>query len=273
MKSIDPIVRSVLARRLDCDVSTIRSRQELESNIALTPLELVLIALDVEEIWGVDWPIEELVSVRTVGALVSFFFLACMKEGFPVQYGMTFLGFVTGLRPSSMRPLRRTGPTPDVLWDDGVVLVRRSHTLGDEVMLTTKTGLRQRITVPSEVIDVLKWHVDTQIVTPEQKASDLLFPAEDGGFRSEAFLRKALAEVGHLIGLKKTFTPRGMRRTFNDLARLAKVEALVTKSISGHQTDRMKDHYSTVHPTEQRESIGRLLYLVRSTGEGETKVS
>jgi hypothetical protein len=55
-----------------------------------------------------------------------------------------------------------------------------------------------------------------------------------------------------------------MRRTFNDVARVAKVESLVTKSISGHLTDRMKDHYSTVSPGEQRESIGRVLRLVRS---------
>ncbi len=58
------------------------------------------------------------------------------------------------------------------------------------------------------------------------------------------------------------FTPRGLRRTFNDLARMSNVEALVTKSISGHLTDRMREHYSTVHPVEQRESIGRVLRLV-----------
>jgi hypothetical protein len=31
-----------------------------------------------------------------------------------------------------------------------------------------------------------------------------------------------------------------MRRSFNDLMRLATLEAIVTKSISGHQTDRMR---------------------------------
>ena len=66
-----------------------------------------------------------------------------MKVEFPAQYAMTFLGFATGLRPSSMRPLRRHGPTPDILWDKGVVLVRRSHTLKDEFMKTTKTNLRR----------------------------------------------------------------------------------------------------------------------------------
>jgi Phage integrase family len=192
-------------------------------------------------------------------------FLACMKEEFPGQFAMTYLGFATGLRPSSMRPLRRGGSTPDVLWDQGVILVRRSHTLNDEFMKTTKTGLRQRITVPSEIVDVLRWHAQTQLETPEQSESELLFPAEDGGFRSECFLTKAFAEVGRLVGLKKKFTPRGMRRTFNDLARLANVEAVVTKSISGHKTERMREHYSSVQPSEQRESIGRLLRLVKPT--------
>jgi integrase len=197
-------------------------------------------------------------------------FLAVMKEEFPAQYAMTFLGFATGLRPSSMRPIRRTGATPDVLWDQGVILVRRSHTLKDEFMKTTKTGLRQRITVPSEVMDVLRWHLDTQLHTPEQKASELLFPAEDGTFRSENFLTKAFEAVGGLIGLKKKFTPRGMRRTFNDLARVANVEALITRSISGHLTEQMREHYSTVSPVEQRESIGRVLRLVKGGSESAT---
>jgi integrase len=134
-------------------------------------------------------------------------------------------------------------------------------------METTKTGLRQRINLPPQVMEVLRWHITNVLVTSEQIDSDLLFPREDGGFRSESSLKKAFAEVGRLIGLKKKFTPRGMRRTFNDLARAAKVESLVTKSISGHLTDRMKDHYSTVQPEEQRESIGRVLDLV----EGKPK--
>jgi integrase len=190
-------------------------------------------------------------------------FLACMREVFPQHYAMTYLGFATGLRPSSMRPLRRRGPSPDVRWDEGVVLVRRSHTLADEVMDTTKTKLRQRLSVPAEVMEILREHERTQLVTPEQVASDLLFPAADGGFLSEHCLRTPFARVGGLIGLEMKFTPRGLRRTFNDLARTAKVEALVTKSISGHVTDRMREHYSTVQPIEQRESIGRVLRLVK----------
>jgi len=74
---------------------------------------------------------------------------------------------------------------------------------------------------------------------------------------------QAVHESGQLDRAGDEFTPRGLRRTFNDLARTAKVEALVTKSISGHLTDRRREHYSTVQPIEQRESIGRVLRLVK----------
>jgi hypothetical protein len=197
-------------------------------------------------------------------------FLAGMREMYPQHYAMTYLGLATGLRPSSLRPLRRCGATPDVLWDKSVVLVRRSHTLGDEVMETTKTKRRQRINVPAEVMEVLRWHVATQLHTAEQQESDLLFPADDGRFRSSSVLKKPFEAVAEWIGLTKSFTARGLRRTFNDLAREAQVESLVTKSISGHMTDRMKDHYSTVRPTEQRESIGRVLRLVH-TADGASR--
>jgi hypothetical protein len=122
-------------------------------------------------------------------------FLACMLEEYPQHYAMTYLGMATGLRPSSMRPLRRRGATPDVLWDGGAIHVRRSHTLGDEVMNTTKTDLRQRINVPADVIEVLRWHERTQFVTEEQRRSELLFPAENGRFRSEHVLQAVCARL------------------------------------------------------------------------------
>ena len=61
---------------------------------------------------------------------------------------MTYVGLITGLRPSSLRPVRRRGPEPDVLWDKNRLLVRRSHSLGDEVMRTTKQKRRYAIDLP-----------------------------------------------------------------------------------------------------------------------------
>ncbi len=68
-----------------------------------------------------------------------------MKDTFPQHFAMTALGFATGLRPSSLRPLRRLGGLADVKWDENVLLVRRSQTVGDEVMETTKTKKRQKL--------------------------------------------------------------------------------------------------------------------------------
>ena len=49
--------------------------------------------------------------------------------------------------------------------------------------------IRQRIVLPPFLIDILRWHVDAQLTTDAMRRSELLFPAEDGGFRSRAALR------------------------------------------------------------------------------------
>ena len=141
---------------------------------------------------------------------------------------MTYLGLVTGLRPSSLRPLRRRGTEADVLWEEGQLRVRRSQTLGNEVMNTTKQKRKYTIPLPPHVMEVLRWHVTSQLTTPEQEQSDLLFPSVTGGFRSPSVLNKPFADIADEIGLGKRFTQCGPRRTFNDLARVAQVNDVVT---------------------------------------------
>jgi hypothetical protein len=169
---------------------------------------------------------------------------------------------VTGLRPSSLRPLRRNGASSDVDWVGKRLLVRRSQTRGNEVRNATKQGTRYAITLPDDALRVLKWHVDHQLTTDAQLESELLFPAVDGGFRARSVLDKPFAAVSTEMGLGFRLTPRGMRRTFNDLARTAEVQDLVTRSISGHATERMQDHYSTVRGDEQRRGIAKVIHLV-----------
>ena len=188
-------------------------------------------------------------------------FLSKMRELCPQHFAMTALGFATGLRPSTLRPLRRKGSKADVLWDDGVVLVRRSQTVGDEVMNTTKTRQHQRIAIPEDLVAILRWHVDTLPDDEEIEKCDLLFPSDVGGFRAPSALDKPFALVRKALGLRKRITPRAMRRTFQDLARAAAVGDLVTRSISGHATEEMQRHYSTVGETEQRAGIARVVSL------------
>lgn len=189
-------------------------------------------------------------------------FLAGIRRLFPQHFGIVALGFATGLRPSSLRPLRRRGSESDVLWDQGVVLVRRSHTRRDEVMEATKQKTRYRITLPDDLTAILRWHVDRLPPGP-MRDSDLLFPSETGGFRAASALDKPFREVGKAIGLKKRITPRAMRRTFQDLARNADIETIVRQKICGHATQEMSDLYSTVPQKEIQAAVGAVISLAK----------
>ena len=188
-------------------------------------------------------------------------FLTKMRALYPQHFAFVCLGFFLGHRPSTLRPLRRLGPTPDLLLDEALLLVRRSHTEGDEVMATTKTKIRQRITLPPILVDILRWHIATQLLTPEQQASELLFPAEDGRFRSRSALKKPFATVPAALDLKKHVSPKAMRRTFQDLARAAEVKEIVTRAISRHATETMQHHYSTVGTDEKKLAIAKVIEL------------
>ncbi len=89
--------------------------------------------------------------------------------------------------------------------------------------------------------------LETQLRTPEQQDSDLLFPSTTGGFRAATALGKPFARTAAALGLEKKISQRAMRRTFNDLRRAAQVEDIVARSISGHLTQEMGEHYSTVN--------------------------
>lgn len=193
-------------------------------------------------------------------------FLESVRKLYPQHYAMTFIGFITGLRPSSMRPLRRSGDETDVQWEKSRILIRRSQTIGEEVMRTTKTKRRYPIHLPEEAMNVLRWHVDTQLVTPEMQDSNLLFPSVTGGYRSPNVLNKPFEDVMQTLGLKKRLTQRGLRRTFQDLSRAAEVEGIITRSISGHATEEMQEHYSTVHGAEQKAALAKVISICRARG-------
>jgi hypothetical protein len=204
-------------------------------------------------------------------------FLDEMRIYYPEHYAFVFLGFTTGLRPSSLRPLRRAGANADVKWDEGNLLVRRSHTHKAEVMDATKTGSDQVIALDERQLKVLRWHCERLDAENEERAkrspknaeamaaSELLFPARPtrhnrgGGFRSPSFMDKAFADIGTRMKLGYDVTPRCMRRTYQDLARAASVADIVTRSISGHATPEMQRHYSTVSAEEQRTGMGKVI--------------
>lgn len=187
-------------------------------------------------------------------------FLAAMRDRHPQHLGMVALGFATGWRPSMMRPLRRKGVSADVLWEKNVVLARRSQTRGDEVRETTKNSTRFRITLPPDVMAVLRWHAD-HLPSGRMQESDLLFPSEAGGFRSPTVLDKPFKDICQHLSLGKKVTPKAMRRTFQDLARQAAIDGLVQRSICGHLTEEMTERYSSVAQAEVEAALGKVVSL------------
>jgi hypothetical protein len=203
-------------------------------------------------------------------------FLMAMRDRHPQHLGMVALGFATGWRPSMMRPLRRRGPSADVLWERDVVLARRSQTRGDEVRETTKNATRFRVTLPPDVMAVLRWHVE-RLPAGSMRESDLLFPSETGGFRSPTVLDKPFKDVCRHLSLGKRVTPKAMRRTFQDLARLSAVDGLVQRSICGHLTEEMTERYSSVAQAEVQAALGKVVSLagyrglLRDSGGGKER--
>jgi integrase len=194
-------------------------------------------------------------------------FMATARELFPQHYAMLALGLATGRRPSELRPLRHKGPTPDILWGEGVLLVRRSETRG-EVMETTKTGRRLRIPLPLELTEILRCHV-VSLPDGPMRDSELLFPSLTGGYRAPSCLDKPIREIATAAKIGKALTPRLMRRTFQDLGRAANVHDFVVRAISGHATTNMQEHYSSVSGDEVRKGLAKVLVLAGLAGGGD----
>lgn len=89
--------------------------------------------------------------------------------------------------------------------------------------------------------------------------SDLLFPAVTAasGHRRCLTSRSPRSPSRSSSATGYAFTQSAMRRTFNDRMRAAQVEAILTRSISGHLTERVHEHYSTVSGAEQRAGIAK----------------
>jgi integrase len=197
----------------------------------------------------------------SVDELSAFFEVAWEK--YPQHFAVVLLGSVTGLRPSSLYALRRSGEDADVKWDQGLILVRRSRGIKGQVMEMTKTNHDQVIKLPDFAVSILRWHVDKQLVTRDMERSDLLFPSEVGTFRHNSALAKPFRAIAKEMGLTKQISPKAMRRSFQDAMREAQVANVVVRSISGHLTEQMQQRYSTARGHEQKSAIARIIDLTK----------
>jgi acyl carrier protein len=68
-QSNEELVRAVIARHMQVDPTTLTRSSHLQRDLELDPLDLVLIALRIEDIKGRDFPIAQLEWAHTVADL------------------------------------------------------------------------------------------------------------------------------------------------------------------------------------------------------------
>jgi len=73
MRSLRHVVLQVLALHSRRHASSIHPWHHLEADLDMTPLEVVLVALEVEGIEDVDLDVAGLDCVRTVAEMIAFF--------------------------------------------------------------------------------------------------------------------------------------------------------------------------------------------------------
>lgn len=139
----------------------------------------------------------------------------------------------------------RWGEASALHWEDvdmvtGEATIRWGNDRGTKITVKTK-GSNRAVPVLADVADL--WG--------RPRKSGLVFPTRRGTLHRGTPLRKILDQA-----CKAAATPRvtthGLRRTFNNLARRTSSRE-VLKSITGHTTDAMVEHYSLVGSDEKAE--------------------
>lgn len=193
----------------------------------------------------------------------------------------------------------RVGEATALKWDDitegaegrpGVVRVRRAHWRGR--VGTPKTGKRVRtVPLPEELAAILRDHRRALVARQAEELTGTqlkgvlagleagwVFPNTKGGPTAQQVVRKPMMQVLDALNEKALedntlgidhLTVHGLRRTMNNLLRQV-THGEVVRSVTGHVTERMTEHYSHIGADEKSSAVARVLQLVRPTAASPT---
>ncbi len=176
-------------------------------------------------------------------------FLKAARERWPQHYALILVLFTTTMRISTALALK---------WDDidletmEFVVTRRRSGYGEKAVDVggVKRDRFGEDTPPllPEVHQALLAHRST--FNAAQKASGLVFPAEDGRHHYRTLLYFPFQDICHEAKITKRFTPQGCRRTGEKLyGRTAGTR--MAMDIAGHRTERMYHHYTPIDAEEK----------------------
>jgi integrase len=186
-------------------------------------------------------------------------FLEAMRTNYPQHYALVATLAYTGLRFCHASALRWED------WDEqtGVLRVVRKHFRGEIGPVSRKKRAPKEYPVEPELAEILREHRQRML---REQAKGLetgwMFPSTEGTLRTPNSLDRAWAKCLKHAKITKRFTVHGLRYTFTDLVRRANVDAVVRRALTGHVTEEMQRHYSTVGLDEKRAAIAGVLRLV-----------
>jgi integrase len=192
-------------------------------------------------------------------------FLNAMRTLFPQHYALTVVLAFTGLRFCHATALT----FDDVDEVNRVLHLRRKQVRGVVGPVSRKKKAPKEIPIEKSVLDVIRWHRQTLVADQHPGlAAGWVFPSQVGKlFLGTNSLSKAWKASLKAAGIADRFTVHGLRKTFNDLTRRAKVDPLVIKSITGHVTEDMREHYSTVDLSEKRQAVAAVVRRLNFSSE------
>jgi integrase len=186
-------------------------------------------------------------------------FLDAMRTHHPSHYGLAATLAFTGLRFCHASGLR----WEDIDEEAGVIRIGRKNIRGRVGEVSRVKKAPRVLPLAPELAAILKEHRQWMVFKQVPGLDDgWVFPSRVGTLRTPSTLNKARKDSLKRAGLPLTFTSHGLRRTFNDLSRRAGIDAIVTRSLTGHVTERMQEHYSTVGIDEKKAAMAEVLRLV-----------
>jgi integrase len=185
-------------------------------------------------------------------------FLEAMRTHYPQHYALVATLAYTGLRFCHASALRWED------WDEepGVLRVVRKHFRGEIGAVSRKKRAPKEYPVEPELAEILSKHRQ-RMLGEEAKVREAgwMFPSAEGTLRTPNSLDRAWANCLKQAEITKRFTVHGLRYTFTDLVRRANVDAVVRRALTGHVTEEMQRHYSTVGLDEKRAAIAGVMRL------------
>jgi integrase len=195
-------------------------------------------------------------------------------------YALFSLMAFTGTRPGEATVVRWEDVREEDARHGPHIAIRRSHWRG-HIREVTKNDLWRRPPLPLELRDILRalrreqmaeqgvGGAAAQMNALRRAESGWLFPTRSGNAPcATQTARNALIDAQDAIARELadsspyylSLTPKGLRRTFNDLLR-QQSPGLVVRSIMGHADERMTERYAPVRGAEKTAAVVTALRL------------